>query len=70
MNDKIDFLENLLWLTKEEATKHDSIFYYEWLASMEDKKVGIDGYSKLWDKVRKNIDWFQAEIMLRHIWYY
>jgi hypothetical protein len=40
------------------------------LASLEDKKVGIDGYSKLWDKVRKNIDWFQAEIMLRHIWYY
>jgi hypothetical protein len=29
------------------------------LATLEDKKVGIDGYSKLWDKVRKNIDWFR-----------
>jgi hypothetical protein len=28
-------------LTRDEATKHDAIFYYEWLASMEDKKVGI-----------------------------
>jgi hypothetical protein len=26
---------------------------------MEDKKVGIDGYSKLWDKVRKGIDYFR-----------
>jgi hypothetical protein len=61
MNDKIDFLANLLWLTKEEAKIHDAIFYYEYLATLEDKKVGIDGYSKLWDKVRKGIDWFQKK---------
>ena len=48
-----------IWLTKEEAKIHDSIFYYEYLASLEDKKVGIDGYSKLWDKVRKGIDYFR-----------
>jgi hypothetical protein len=48
-----------IWLTKEEAKIHDSIFYYEYLASLEDKKVGIDGYSKRWDKVRKGLDWFR-----------
>ena len=46
-------------LTKEEAKIHDSIFYYEYLASLEDEKVGIDGYSKLWDKVRKGLDYFR-----------
>jgi hypothetical protein len=48
-----------IMLTREEAKKHDAIFYYEYLATLEDKKVGIDGYSKLWDKVRKGIDWFR-----------
>ena len=28
-----------IMLTREEAKKHDAIFYYEWLASMEDKKI-------------------------------
>ena len=53
------FTGESIWLTKEEAKKHDTIFYYEYLATLEDKKIGIDGYSKLWDKVRKNIDWFR-----------
>jgi hypothetical protein len=48
-----------IMLTREEAIKHDAIFYYEYLATLEDKKVGIDGHSKLWDKVRKNLDWFR-----------
>ncbi len=48
-----------IMLTREEAKKHDAIFYYEYLATLEDKKVGVDGYSSLWDKVRKNIDWFR-----------
>ena len=47
-----------IWLTKKEAKIHDSIFYYEYLATLEDKKVGVDGYSNLWDKVRKGIDYF------------
>ena len=39
-----------IMLTKTEAKIHDSIFYYEYLATLEDKKVGFDGHSKLWDK--------------------
>ena len=46
-------------LTKHEAKIHDEIFYYEYLATLEDKKVAVDGHSKLWDKVRKDINWFR-----------
>ena len=35
-------------LTKEEAEKHDDIFKYEVLATLEDKELGYGG-SKLWD---------------------
>ena len=45
-------------LTKEECKKHDDIFYYEALATLEDEKIGTGG-SKLWDKVRANLDWFR-----------
>ena len=45
-------------LTKEEAIKHDQIFYYEALATLEDKELGT-GESKHWDIVRKNLDWFR-----------
>ena len=45
-------------LTKDESVKHDEIFYYEALATLEDKELGYGG-SKLWDKVRKNLDWFR-----------
>ena len=45
-------------LTKDESIKHDEIFYYEALATLEDKELGYGG-SKLWDKVRKNLDWFR-----------
>ena len=45
-------------LTKEESVKHDEIFYYEALATLEDKELGYGG-SKLWNKVRKNLDWFR-----------
>jgi len=48
-----------IFLTRKEAQVHDGIFYYEYLATLEDKKVGVDGYSKLWDKVRKGIDYFR-----------
>jgi hypothetical protein len=46
-------------LTPAEAKIHDEIFYYEYLATLEDKKVGVDGHSKLWDKVRKGINYFR-----------
>ena len=48
-----------IFLTRTEAQVHYGIFYYEYLATLEDKKVGVDGYSKLWDKVRKGIDYFR-----------
>ena len=46
-------------LTKEEAAKHDAIFINELAATLEDKAAGFDGTSKLWDKVRKDINWFR-----------
>ncbi len=45
-------------LTKEEAAKHDAIFINELAATIEDKTLGYGG-SKLWDKVRKDLDWFR-----------
>jgi hypothetical protein len=46
-------------LTKEEANKHDAIFINELAATIEDKTAGFDGASKLWDKVRKDLNWFR-----------
>ena len=46
-------------LTPEECKIHDEIFYHEALATLEDKQAGFDGTSKLWDKVRANLDWFR-----------
>ena len=45
-------------LTKEEANKHDAIFINELAATIEDKTLGWGG-SKLWDKVRKDLNWFR-----------
>ena len=45
-------------LTKEEAIIHDRIFINELTATLEDKELGYGG-SKLWDKVRADIDWFR-----------
>ena len=45
-------------LTKEEAAKHDAIFINELAATLEDKELGYGG-SKLWDKVRANLNWFR-----------
>ena len=46
-------------LTKEEAAKHYAIFINELAATLEDKAAGVDGTSKLWDKVRANLNWFR-----------
>ena len=46
-------------LTKEEAAKHDAIFINELAATLEDKAAGVDGTSKLCDKVRANLNWFR-----------
>ena len=45
-------------LTKQEATIHDRIFINELGATLEDKQLGRGG-SKLWDKVRADLDWFR-----------
>ena len=52
------FTGESVMLTREEADKHDAIFYYEYSATLEVKKLGWGG-SKLWDKVRENINWFR-----------
>ena len=44
-------------LTKEEAEKHDKIFYHETLATLEDKELG-EGASKHWQEMRNLLDWF------------
>ena len=44
-------------LTKEEARRHDNIFINELAATLEDKDLGYV-VSKLWDKVRADLDWF------------
>ena len=45
-------------LTKEEAIKHDRIFVNEIGATLEDKELGY-GASKLWDKVRADLNWIR-----------
>ena len=47
-----------IMLTKEESIKHDRIFINELTATLEDKALGTGG-SKLWDKVRKDLNWFR-----------
>ena len=46
-------------LTKEEAKIHDRLFINELAATLEDKAAGFDGASKLWAKVRKDINYFR-----------
>jgi len=47
-----------IMLTKEESIIHDRIFINELAATLEDKELGYGG-SKLWDKVRADLDWFR-----------
>ena len=47
-----------IMLTQEEAIKHDRIFINELAATLEDKVKGT-GASKLWQKVRDDLDWFR-----------
>jgi len=46
-------------LTIKEAVIHDRLFMNELAATLEDKAAGFDGASKLWDKVRADINWFR-----------
>jgi hypothetical protein len=47
-----------IMLTPAEAIKHDRIFINELAATLEDKQLGTGG-SKLWEKVREDINWFR-----------
>ena len=47
-----------IMLTTKEAIIHDRIFMNELGATLEDKELGYGG-SKLWDKVRADLDWFR-----------
>ena len=53
------FTGQSIMLTKEEAIIHDRLFINELAATLEDKAAGVDGTSKLWDKVRKDINYFR-----------
>ena len=48
-----------IMLTKEEARRHDNIFINELAATLEDREAGMDGHSKKWKNVRKDLDWFR-----------
>ena len=52
------FTGQSIMLTKEEARRHDAIFINELAATIEDKALGWGG-SKLWDKVRRDLNWFR-----------
>ena len=52
------FTGQSIMLTKEESIIHDRIFINELAATIEDKELGY-GASKLWDKVRKDINYFR-----------
>ena len=54
-------------LTKDEAIKHDQIFYHEALATLEDKDMAT--VLAHWDIVRKHLDWFM-KTMPKPTWYY
>ena len=53
------FTGESIMLTKQEAAKHDAIFMGELAATLEDKAAGIDGTSKLWKQVQKDLNWFR-----------
>ena len=46
-------------LTPHEAKIHDDIFINELDATLEEKKVGIDGNSKKCELVREGLDYFR-----------
>ena len=52
------FTGETIELTKEEADKHDKIFYHEALATLEDRTLGT-GASKHWQTMRDLLDWFR-----------
>ena len=52
------FTGQSIMLTQQESIIHDRIFLNELTATLEDKELG-QGVSKLWDKVRADLNWFR-----------
>ena len=52
------FTGESVMLTKEESIKHDEIFLFEMLATIEDKELGTGG-SKHWNEMRDRLSWFR-----------
>ena len=52
------FTGESIQLTKEEAEKHDKIFFHELAATLDDKELG-EGMSKHWQEMRDLLDWFR-----------
>ena len=46
-------------LTKQEADKYDAIINNEYAATQEDELRQDVGISKLWEAVRRDLDWFR-----------
>ena len=46
-------------LTPHDAKMHHDVFINELAATLEDKEVGIDGHSKLWNRVRDGLNYFR-----------
>ena len=46
-------------LTKEEANKYDAIIHNELQASIKDKERDDVGISKIWELVRRDLNWFR-----------
>jgi len=53
------FTGQSIMLTKEEANRHDAIFINELAATLEDKERDDVGISKLWELVRRDLNWFR-----------
>ena len=53
------FTGQSVMLTKEEANRHDAIFINELQATIEDKERNDIGISKVWEFVRRDLDWFR-----------
>ena len=53
------FTGQSIMLNQKESIIHDRIFLNELAATLEDKDAGVDGTSKLWDKVRKDKNYFR-----------
>jgi hypothetical protein len=53
------FTGESIMLTKEEANKYDSIIHNELQATIEDEERNDVGISKVWDFVRRDLNWFR-----------